>query len=113
MARRRPAGRSSASANTSTGRSAWWTRCGACMANSRPASTRNTPNVPEPRKRPMTPIVRQLILTNVAVFLIQNFTDIELLRHFALWPWGNHYVAGGGFVGFEPWQLVTYAFLHG
>jgi membrane associated rhomboid family serine protease len=61
----------------------------------------------------MTPIVRQLILANVAVFILQNFTGDDLLRHFALWPWGKHYVAGGGFVGFEPWQLVSYAFLHG
>jgi membrane associated rhomboid family serine protease len=61
----------------------------------------------------MTSIVRQLILANVAVFILQGFTGDELLRHFALWPWGKHYLAGAGVVGFEPWQLVSYAFLHG
>ena len=61
----------------------------------------------------MTPIVLRLILANVAVFILQNFADDELLRHFALWPWGKHYLEGAGFVSFEPWQLVSYAFLHG
>jgi len=61
----------------------------------------------------MTSIVRQLIFANVAVFIVQYFIGDELLRHFALWPWGHYPVEGGGFVGFEPWQLVSYAFLHG
>jgi membrane associated rhomboid family serine protease len=61
----------------------------------------------------MTSIVRQLIFANVAVFFLQEFSRDGLMRHFALWPWGKHYVAGGGFVGFEPWQLVSYSFLHG
>ena len=61
----------------------------------------------------MTLIVRQLLLANVAVFILQNFAYEVLMRNFALWPWGSYAVEGGGFVGFEPWQLVTYAFLHG
>ncbi|HEV7608427.1 MAG TPA: rhomboid family intramembrane serine protease [Steroidobacteraceae bacterium] len=61
----------------------------------------------------MTPIVRLLLLANVVVFGLQNLADDELFRHFALWPLGRHYVSGLGFVGFEPWQLVTSAFLHG
>jgi membrane associated rhomboid family serine protease len=37
-----------------------------------------------------------------------------LLIHFALWPVGRFPLPGVDFsVGFEPWQLVTYSFLHG
>jgi membrane associated rhomboid family serine protease len=60
----------------------------------------------------MTPLVRLLLLVNVAVFGLQQFADDELFTHFALWPLGRHYLPGGGFVGFEPWQLITSAFLH-
>jgi membrane associated rhomboid family serine protease len=61
----------------------------------------------------MKSIVRQLILANVAVFILQQFSHDGLFTHFALWPLGRHYVSGAGFVGFEPWQLITYGFLHG
>ena len=61
----------------------------------------------------MTPIVRLLLLLNVAVFGLQQLTQDELVTHFALWPLGQHYFADGGVVGFQPWQLITYAFLHG
>jgi membrane associated rhomboid family serine protease len=43
--------------------------------------------------------VRAIILINVAVFLLQQVSDVDFL---ALWP-GNL---------FRPWQLVTYAFVH-
>src|SRR3954462_10753605 len=61
----------------------------------------------------MTPVVRLLILANAVVFGLQQFVDDGLLTHFALWPLGRHYLPGFGFVGFEPWQLVSTAFLHG
>jgi membrane associated rhomboid family serine protease len=61
----------------------------------------------------MTPIVRLLIFANVGVFALQEFAADRLYLNFALWPLGRHPVEGGGFVGFEPWQLVTSAFLHG
>jgi membrane associated rhomboid family serine protease len=61
----------------------------------------------------MTPIVRWLLLTNVAAFGLQQLARDELLTHFALWPLGTHYVRGYGLVGFEPWQIITSAFLHG
>jgi membrane associated rhomboid family serine protease len=61
----------------------------------------------------MTSIVRQLIVANAVVFGLQQFSHDGLLRHFALWPLGQHYIAGAGFVGFEPWQLISYACLHG
>jgi len=61
----------------------------------------------------MTPVVRLLLIVNVLVFAAQQLTGDMLLVHFALWPWGRHYVGDGVFVAFEPWQLVTSAFLHG
>jgi membrane associated rhomboid family serine protease len=61
----------------------------------------------------MNSIVRQLILANVAVFALQQFSHDEFRTHLALWPLGRHYVQGLGFVGFEPWQLISSAFLHG
>jgi membrane associated rhomboid family serine protease len=52
-----------------------------------------------------------LIAVNVAVFGLQLLYP-PLLVPFALWPLGAQPQAG--FPGhFEPWQLLTYAFLHG
>lgn len=50
----------------------------------------------------MSPIVRLLLILNVAAFGLQQITADELYTHFALWPLGL----------FEPWQLITSAFLH-
>jgi membrane associated rhomboid family serine protease len=61
----------------------------------------------------MTPIVRQLLLANVIVFVLQQLAGDGLFTHFALWPLGEHFVPYFGAVGFEPWQLLTSAFLHG
>jgi membrane associated rhomboid family serine protease len=60
----------------------------------------------------MTPAIRWLLLANVAVFGLQQVSADHLVTHFALWPMGVHYVQGLGRVGFEPWQLVSSAFLH-
>ena len=46
---------------------------------------------------------RGLLISNAAIFVWQML-DSRALVDFALWPLGY---------GFEPWQLVTYAFLHG
>src|SRR5688572_18860202 len=48
-------------------------------------------------------VTRILILLNVAVFLLQRTVPDQLEEHFALYPLG---------VGFEVWQLFSYAFLH-
>ncbi|HEU5135564.1 MAG TPA: rhomboid family intramembrane serine protease [Steroidobacteraceae bacterium] len=61
----------------------------------------------------MSPVVRLLLIANVAVFGLQQITGDGLVIHFALWPLGSFLVQGGGRVGFEPWQLITSAFLHG
>lgn len=51
----------------------------------------------------LPPATRFIIVANVAVFLLQLYAGAPMERLFALWP--LH-------VNFEPWQLVTYAFLH-
>lgn len=53
---------------------------------------------------PLTPAVRSLLLINVAVWILQHFGADAMENRFALWPLGS--------VHFEPWQVVTYAFLH-
>jgi membrane associated rhomboid family serine protease len=49
------------------------------------------------------PATQSLIIANVAVFLLQLSGGAPLVEWFALWPGRD----------FEPWQLVTYSFLHG
>lgn len=67
--------------------------------------------------RKLPPVTQALLIANVALFLLQQALGDVLLIHFALWPLGEPQVlpVQGGLVsiGFEPWQLVTYAFLHG
>jgi len=60
------------------------------------------------------PVARALIVVNVLVFLLQAGAPLGLVADFALWPAGRFRMPGVGLeVGFEPWQLVTYSFLHG
>jgi membrane associated rhomboid family serine protease len=63
--------------------------------------------------RNLTPVVRALILSNVIVFVLQSLTGLNglLVWNFALWPLGGDRLYGAA--PFEPWQLLTYAFLHG
>lgn len=61
----------------------------------------------------LPPVTRNLLIANVAVFLLQQVVGQVLLIHFALWPWGPDVTDGSVSVGFRPWQLVTYAFMHG
>jgi membrane associated rhomboid family serine protease len=70
----------------------------------------------------LPPVTRNLLIANVLVFvlqlLLQDDTTMALTRWFALWPvghdmaidLGNGDVAG---IGFRPWQLITYGFMHG
>jgi membrane associated rhomboid family serine protease len=69
---------------------------------------------------PQFPLVtRVLLIANVLVFLLQQTAGADsIIANFALWPLGPHELArldNGELtnVGFEPWQLVTYGFLHG
>ncbi len=62
--------------------------------------------------RNLTPVVRALLYVNVIVFGLQWLTGQTLiLQLFALWPWDGNALYGAP--PFEPWQLITYAFLHG
>jgi membrane associated rhomboid family serine protease len=51
------------------------------------------------------PATRALILINVGVYLLQQVANPLIEGLFALWPLGSP--------AFRPWQLITYAFLHG
>jgi membrane associated rhomboid family serine protease len=51
----------------------------------------------------LPPATRAIIAANVVAFLLQQVFAEPMLRLFALWPAGTL---------FEPWQLLTYAFLH-
>ena len=54
---------------------------------------------------PMPPITQALMLINVGVFCLQFLTGGYAFNHlFALYPLGPDFL---------PWQIVTYAFLHG
>src|SRR5947209_7337727 len=58
----------------------------------------------------MPPVTTALLGANVAAFLFQSLIP-GLVLPFALWPLAASSVEPG--VGFAPWQLITYAFLHG
>ena len=58
----------------------------------------------------MPPATTALIIANAAVFLLQQVAP-QIIVPFALWPLGAS--ASGVGASFGPWQLVTYAFLHG
>lgn len=66
----------------------------------------------------LPPVTLYLLIANVVVFLLQQVMGETLLAHFALWPWGPDQMAqarDGSIIaiGFRPWQLVTYGFMHG
>lgn len=52
----------------------------------------------------LPPVTRAIILINVAVYLLQQVAGDLIAGLFALWPPGHPL--------FEPWQVLTYAFLH-
>ncbi|RYE89398.1 MAG: rhomboid family intramembrane serine protease [Cytophagaceae bacterium] len=53
----------------------------------------------------LTPTVRNLLIANVLVLVITNSLAPQLFQFGALYPLGSPY--------FQPWQFVTYMFLHG
>ena len=63
----------------------------------------------------LPPVTRYLLIANVLVFALQQLLpdarSLALVSHFALWPLGPSPYSN--VAGFEPWQLVTYAFMHG
>ena len=57
----------------------------------------------------MMPVTRALLVACIAGYLLQAVIGDWLLIRLALWPFGSGIYAPP----FEPWQLVSYAFLHG
>jgi membrane associated rhomboid family serine protease len=53
------------------------------------------------------PVTQALLVANVIVFLLQSGSGLPILKWFALWP------PAGVVSYFEPWQMITYGFLHG
>ncbi|MBP8295192.1 MAG: rhomboid family intramembrane serine protease [Burkholderiales bacterium] len=52
----------------------------------------------------MPPVTQAVIIINVLAFLLQSLLGDGLTVALALWPFGTY---------FMPWQIITYAFLHG
>ena len=52
----------------------------------------------------LPPVTQALIIANCAIFFLDSSTGGSLSMLFALWPPGAQ---------FMPWQVLTYAFLHG
>jgi membrane associated rhomboid family serine protease len=65
----------------------------------------------------LPPVTRNLLIANIVVFALQQMFGDMLMQYFALWPWGPDRVFRDGMtlvsIGFRPWQVVTYAFMHG
>ena len=60
----------------------------------------------------LTPVVRILLILNGLVFVAQIVAARPLMLWLALWPIGLFGPEDGAFP-FQPWQILTYAFLHG
>jgi len=64
------------------------------------------------------PVTQALLIAMAVVFFLQSVMGDAAFANFMLWPWGD-FPAGTDAdglpvtIGFMPWQLVTYAFLHG
>src|SRR5262245_56739670 len=66
----------------------------------------------------LPPVTAALLIANVLVYMLQQGGGDSILVHFALWPLGQSQLAqldDGSVVrvAFQPWQMLSYAFLHG
>lgn len=59
------------------------------------------------------PVTKALLIANGVVFLLQQLLGDAVFAAFMLWPLGGDANPFGPSMAFLPWQLVTYAFLHG
>jgi membrane associated rhomboid family serine protease len=53
------------------------------------------------------PVTQALLVANVLAYLLMTGSGLPIIGWFALWP------PSGLDSLFEPWQIVTYSFLHG
>ena len=61
--------------------------------------------------RSVPPITRALIVANVLLFAGEFLLGTDLTLRLALWPIQRGALSAG-LLSFQPWQLLTYAFLH-
>ena len=59
----------------------------------------------------LTATVRTLLILNLAMYAAQVFLGPDRFAPLELWPLHSDIAHGG--LPFEPWQLISYAFLHG
>jgi len=59
----------------------------------------------------LPPVTKGLLIANAIVFLLQLVAG-PALAPFELWPLGSGNDPFGS-AGFQPWQLLTYGFMHG
>lgn len=52
----------------------------------------------------LPPVTLNIIIANVLIFLLENMLGDRVISALVLWPFGPQFL---------PWQIVTYAFLHG
>src|SRR4029078_6010447 len=62
------------------------------------------------RETSMPPVTTALLVASVALFMLQSVLP-GIIVPFALWPLAT--ASAGAGPSFMPWQIVTYAFLHG
>jgi membrane associated rhomboid family serine protease len=60
----------------------------------------------------LPPVTRALIVVNVLMFLGEHMLGGNLTLRLALWPLQSAPLSGS-LISFQPWQLLTYGFLHG
>ncbi|MES2355987.1 MAG: rhomboid family intramembrane serine protease [Pseudomonadota bacterium] len=57
-------------------------------------------------------LTQTLVVINVLMFFAQFFAGDVLIANFALWPLESISPETAINVGFRPWQIITYSFLH-
>ena len=67
----------------------------------------------EARPALVSPVVKILLLANVIMFFLEPGSMRFLITHFALWPLPPPGPVLPDAGSFQPWQLISYAFLHG
>jgi len=58
-------------------------------------------------------VTKALLLTNIAVYVLQMLLGTPALTSFMLWPLDTSGALAYTPYGFLPWQLLTYGFMHG
>jgi len=63
----------------------------------------------------LPPVTKLLLAINIGVYLLQLLLGSTALAAFMLWPLAPEGVSFSlyGGMGFMPWQLLTYGFMHG